>query len=167
MDGVHDMGGMHGFGPVPVEIDEPLFHEPWEGRVCEMLPVVLSRTTTDRFRFTIERMPPAAYLASSYYERWLWAIERLAEEQGLLTSTDRPPPVPRPSPSLPIWSGRFQPGDAVRVRNAVTDGPHAGSPVSAAPDRPGGAGCLRLAEPRRFCGDGSLRRARTGVHGRL
>jgi nitrile hydratase len=122
VDGVHDMGGMHGFGPVPVEVDEPLFHEPWEGRVWQMLPVVLSRTTTDRFRFTIERMPPAAYLASSYYERWLWAIERLAEEQGLLTSTDRPPPMPRPSPSLPIWSGRFQPGDAVRVLNAVTDG---------------------------------------------
>ena len=31
MDGVHDLGGMHGFGPVPIEVDEPLFHEPWEG----------------------------------------------------------------------------------------------------------------------------------------
>ena len=33
MDGVHDLGGMHGFGAVPIEVDEPLFHEPWEGRV--------------------------------------------------------------------------------------------------------------------------------------
>jgi nitrile hydratase len=113
---------MHGFGQVPVEIDEPLFHESWEGRVWAILSVVLNRTTVDRFRFTIEQMPPPAYLASSYYERWLWAIERLAAEQGLLTSPDPPPRVPRPSPSAPIWAGQFQSGDAVRVRNAVTDG---------------------------------------------
>jgi nitrile hydratase len=113
---------MHGFGPVPVHSDEPVFHDRWEGRVREMLPVVLSRTTIDRFRFTVEQMPPAEYLASSYYERWLWAIERLAAEQGLLTTTDPAPRVQRPSPSLPTWPGRFGPGDTVRVRNAVTDG---------------------------------------------
>ena len=43
---------------------------------------VMAHTTIDRFRFTIEQMPPPDYLASSYYERWLWAIERLAREQG-------------------------------------------------------------------------------------
>src|SRR5579863_1984318 len=67
-------------------------------------------------------MPPGAYLASSYYERWLWAIERLAAEQGLLTSPHRPPAGTRPSPVLAAWSGRFRPGDSARVRNAVTDG---------------------------------------------
>jgi nitrile hydratase len=67
-------------------------------------------------------MPPAQYLASSYYERWLWAIERLAAEQGLLASRDRPAAGPRPSPTLVAWEGRFRPGDAVRVCNAVTDG---------------------------------------------
>ena len=36
MNGIHDMGGMHGFGPVPIETDEPVFHEPWEGRVYAM-----------------------------------------------------------------------------------------------------------------------------------
>jgi len=89
VDGVHDLGGMHGFGPVPIEVDEPLFHEPWEGRVWAMWSAI-GATTIDRFRFTIEQMPPARYLASSYYERWLWAIERLAAEQGLLTTRDRP-----------------------------------------------------------------------------
>ena len=76
---------------------------------------VMGRTTIDRFRYTIEQMPPAEYLASSYYERWLWAIEHLAAEQGLLDSPERPPPVARPSPALPTWDGRFQPGDRVRV----------------------------------------------------
>jgi nitrile hydratase subunit beta len=115
------MGGMHGFGRVPIEVDEPLFHEPWEGRVWAMSSAIRA-TTIDRFRFTIEQMPPAAYLSSSYYERWLWAIERLAAEQGLLTSPNWPPDSTPPSPSLAAWEGRFRPGDSVRVRNAVTDG---------------------------------------------
>ena len=33
VNGVHDMGGMHGMGPVAPEADEPVFHERWEGRV--------------------------------------------------------------------------------------------------------------------------------------
>ena len=57
MDGVHDLGGMHGFGAIPIETDEPLFHEPWEGRVWAMQRAVAP--TTDRFRWTIEQMPPA------------------------------------------------------------------------------------------------------------
>ena len=121
VDGVHDMGGMHGFGRVPIEVDEPLFHEPWEGRVWAMWSAI-GATTIDRFRFTIEQMPPAAYLASSYYQRWLWAIERLAAEQGLLTSRDRPPARAWPSLALAPGEGRFRSGDYVRVRNAVTSG---------------------------------------------
>lgn len=113
---------MHGFGPVPIEIDEPLFHARWEGRVWGMAATVMRNTTIDRFRYTIEQMPPADYLASSYYERWLRAIEHLATEQGLLDSAERPPPVPRPSPTTPTWPGRFHDGDRVRVRNPVTSG---------------------------------------------
>lgn len=122
MDGVHDLGGMHGFGPVPIEADEPLFHEWWEGRVWAMLGTVVAATTIDRFRFTIEQMPPAAYLSAGYYERWLWAIERLAAEQGILDNGQRPPALTRPRPPLPAWSPRFEPGGRVRVRNAVTSG---------------------------------------------
>ena len=49
----------------------------------------MAHTTIDRFRYTIEQMPPAEYLASSYYERWLWAIEHLAAEQGILDERRR------------------------------------------------------------------------------
>ena len=122
MDGMHDLGGMHGFGPVPIEADAELFHEPWEGRVWRMLGTVMAHTTIDRFRYTIEQMPPDEYLASSYYERWLWAAEHLARELGLLDRDGRPPSVVRPSPATPIWAGRFEAGDQVRVRNAVTSG---------------------------------------------
>jgi Nitrile hydratase beta subunit len=122
VDGVHDLGGMHGFGAVPVEVDEALFHERWEGRVWAMLAAVMEGTTIDRFRYTIEQMPPAEYLASSYYERWLWAVEHLAAEQGILDSADRPVAVARPSPVTPTWAGRFHRGERVRVGNPVTDG---------------------------------------------
>ncbi len=119
---MHDLGGMHGFGRVLVEEDEPVFHAPWEGRVWRLSGTVLRATTIDRFRYTIEQMPPAEYLAASYYERWLWAIERLAAEQGLLDGSDRPARIGRPSPPIPTWAGRFARGDRVRVANPVTTG---------------------------------------------
>ena len=121
MDGVHDMGGMHGFGAVPIERDEPVFHAPWEGRVAAMAGVVIGNTTIDHFRHTIEQMPPAEYLASTYYERWLWAIERMAAEQGLLDSPEAPPPEPKPK-GEPATPPRFADGDRVRVANPVTAG---------------------------------------------
>ena len=87
-----------------------------------MRATVMARTTTDRVRHTIEQMPPVEYLASSYYERWLWAIERLAAEQGMLDNETGPPAMARPSPAMPTWAGPFRAGDQVRVRNPVTSG---------------------------------------------
>jgi nitrile hydratase subunit beta len=121
VDGAHDLGGMHGFGPVPVA-DESPFHDRWEGRVWAMMRAVMAHTTIDHFRYTIERMPPAAYLSAGYFERWLWAAEQLAAEQGLLESAEHPPLTHRPSPSIATWPGRFDRGDLVRVRNTVTEG---------------------------------------------
>jgi nitrile hydratase len=90
MNGVHDMGGMHGFGPIVREADEPLFHAPWEGRVRAM--VVLSRErgyfNIDAFRYGIERMEPAHYLRASYFERWLATLEHNLVQEGLLTADE-------------------------------------------------------------------------------
>jgi nitrile hydratase subunit beta len=122
VEAVHDLGGVPGFGAVPVEPNEPLFHEPWEARVWAMLGSVRLSTTIDRFRWTIEQMPPDEYLASSYYERWLWALERLAAEKGLLESDARPTSARRPSPSAPIWPGRYELGERVRVREVAAAG---------------------------------------------
>lgn len=88
MNGVHDLGGMHGFGPVPYEKDEPVFHAIWEGRLYGLrraLAVPLFRSTDD-FRYALERLEPARYLASSYYERWLAVVERALVEKGLVTA---------------------------------------------------------------------------------
>jgi hypothetical protein len=79
MSRVNDVGGQSGFGPVPVEEDEPQFHADWEARVYALNVAMLRQGVynLDQFRDAIERMPPAEYLAASYYERWLHAVETL------------------------------------------------------------------------------------------
>jgi nitrile hydratase subunit beta len=79
MSRVNDVGGQSGFGPVAVAPDEPPFHADWEARVYALNVSMLRRGVynLDQFRDAIERMPPAEYLAASYYERWLYAVESL------------------------------------------------------------------------------------------
>jgi nitrile hydratase len=111
---------MHGFGPVPIEVDEPVYHEAWEGRVAAITRRMVANSTVDRFRYTIEQMPPADYLASRYYERWLWAAERLADEPDIIEGMAAPP---TPSPEgEPASAPRFAAGQRVRVGNPVTAG---------------------------------------------
>lgn len=87
MNGAHDMGGMHGFGPVPYERDERPFHDPWERRVWGMMNVTTPPEgfNLDAARHSIERMPPAQYFAASYYERWLWALTATRVAAGYVT----------------------------------------------------------------------------------
>jgi nitrile hydratase len=87
MNGPHDMGGMHGFGPVVREENEPVFHEDWERVVYGMQRAIRVRglINIDESRHGIERMPPAEYLAASYYERWLASLERNLIEKGIVS----------------------------------------------------------------------------------
>ncbi len=77
MNGVHDMGGMHGFGPIVIDEDEHLFHAPWEARVRSMvmLSIAQGRFNADASRYGIEQMPPAVQLNAPYFERWLASLE--------------------------------------------------------------------------------------------
>ena len=87
MDGIHDMGGMHGFGPVPYVEDDTPFHEDWERRVFGMSFSATRPTwaSLDYSRHTQERIPPDIYLSSSYYERWLYALIMRQVEAGHIT----------------------------------------------------------------------------------
>src|SRR5215469_6774006 len=87
MNGIHDMGGMDGFGAVAPEPNEPVFHADWERRVLGLVNTMMrsAGVNIDEFRHAIERIPPARYLASSYYERWLAAAETLLLEHGIVT----------------------------------------------------------------------------------
>ena len=87
MNGVHDMGGMHGMGRIDAERDEPVFHTEWERRTLALFFAsgFLGKWNTDVRRHAFEQMPPAEYLATSYYEHWLWGLEKLLVDHGILT----------------------------------------------------------------------------------
>lgn len=90
MNGIHDMGGMHGMGPIVREDNEPVFHHDWERRVFALMISTFAggQFNVDEVRHAVERMDPAHYLASSYYEHWLHAMETLLVEKGLLSPAE-------------------------------------------------------------------------------
>jgi nitrile hydratase len=141
VNGVHDMGGMHGFGRVERDPDERPFHAAWEARVLAMQRAIRAARAwnIDMSRDAIERQPPQRYLAASYYERWLMGMETNVVEKGLIgadelaaghalragkpvahvmTKEDLGETFTRGSFSrTPRQEARFKPGDRVRARN--------------------------------------------------
>jgi len=87
MDGIHDLGGRQGFGPVLPEADEPVFHARWEAFVFTLANRMLGKgvcANVDQFRHAIERIDPVAYLTHGYYGRWLGGLETVLLETGTL-----------------------------------------------------------------------------------
>lgn len=132
MNGAHDLGGMHGFGPIVAEPQdlEPVFHADWERSVFSVSRRLLQsgHWSLDQFRSTVEQQQPGDYLRHSYYESWLGAVERLVVRHKLLTpqelasgrpETGEPAPQPnwQPSANDATAPARFAIGDTVRVRN--------------------------------------------------
>ena len=90
MNGVHDMGGMHGMGPIAPDPGEPVFHEPWEARVFALYRATsaIGKWNIDAGRHARERIPPADYLRMTYYEKWLAGLITVLEESGLVTHAE-------------------------------------------------------------------------------
>jgi nitrile hydratase len=141
MDGIHDMGGMHGFGKVESEKDEPVFHAAWEGRCLALNRAMgaIGAWTIDEGRAGIELLPPDVYLSRSYYGKWALRLENMVVERGLagadelaaghalhaakpltrrLGLADVPKTLNRGSFSRPAPApARFKVGDRVRAKN--------------------------------------------------
>ncbi len=126
MDGMHDLGGKQGFGPVRHSPTAQVFHAPWEKRANALysLAVKLGVFNMDEYRHAIERMEPRHYLSASYYERTLTSLASLCVEKGLVTLEELERRAQGAFPlSLPSAPGRsnaavrehFKPGDRVRV----------------------------------------------------
>lgn len=134
MNGVHDLGGMDGFGPIRREPNEPIFHEPWERRVFGMLLVTMAQGhyNLDELRHAIERMSPAHYLGSTYYEHWLSGLERLYVEKGKITAAEiaeRVREIGRTAAPVP-------PNSNPALAEALMQGVQAGAPTSRGRGRP-------------------------------
>jgi len=130
MDGVHDMGGMDGFGPVEPERNEPVFHDVWEGRVLAMTRAMgaASGWTIDMQRFAREQIPPHVYLAASYYQKWLLGVQQMLLDHGLVDAEElstghalRPP--------APLKRGPFRLADVPRIMSRGTFGRAASAPA--------------------------------------
>jgi nitrile hydratase subunit beta len=131
MDGIHDLGGMHGFGPVPYASGEPVFHEEWQETAFALM---LAAGTTaigvnaDEYRHAVERMAPRHYISVHYYERVVTAVTTLLVERGILDLADLERRAGGAFPlSLPVAAEplaelapqpepRFAAGQQVRVR---------------------------------------------------
>jgi len=90
MNGVHDMGGMDGFGKVEPEPNEPMFHTEWESRVLAMVRAMgaAGAFNIDTSRYYREALPPAVYMTSSYYRKWFLGLERNLIAKGYITAEE-------------------------------------------------------------------------------
>ena len=90
MNGIHDMGGMHGMGPVRPEENEPVFHEEWEGRIYAINRAIgaWKKWNIDAGRHAIEQIPPADYLRMSYYEIWFASLVKALIDNGWVTARE-------------------------------------------------------------------------------
>lgn len=147
MNGVHDMGGMHGYGPIPLPHDSVVFHSAWEAKVFALASAGggLRLWNTDMSRYQQECVPPWIYTRISYYERWLLAQEALHLQAGTLTAeelaqgtalTPKPDGLEplRPENAIDFCKtrrsfvresgkpGRFKAGDAVRCKRIAPVG---------------------------------------------
>jgi nitrile hydratase beta subunit len=141
VNGVHDMGGMHGFGPVVREANEPVFHSDWEARAFALSRAMgyTGAWNIDMSRASRETLPAHVYLASSYYQKWTLGLQNLLLERGLveaeelaagralhpgkklarkLTAAEIDKALSRGSFERPAAApAKFKAGDRVRMRN--------------------------------------------------
>ncbi|PWI05476.1 nitrile hydratase subunit beta [Streptomyces sp. NWU339] len=115
MDGIADMGGTPGWGPMhPPRKGEPVFEESWQGRAFA-LAILSSRVACggvnpDAFRHALERLDRVAYLDDGYFGRWLNAAELMLTESAILAPSAidararnlrgegvEEPPIPEPA----------------------------------------------------------------------
>jgi len=142
MNGIHDMGGMHGMGPIQHEKNEPVFHQRWEARAFAITRAMggWGKWNLDAMRHQRELMDPAQYLTLSYYHKWVEAMIEFSVKTGLLTQAEadrakrskgspkQVPPMHAEQARTLVAKGapairnvaapqRFQPGQRVRARN--------------------------------------------------
>mgnify|MGYP001328507824 CR=1 FL=1 len=88
MNGAHDLGGMHGLGPIEREAEEPVFHHEWQRRVLALTLAAgaMGKWNIDISRHARENQPPEQYLRNSYYETWLVGLRKLLLQSGLVTA---------------------------------------------------------------------------------
>lgn len=90
MDGIHDLGGVEGYGPVPYVAEERArVTRHWEGVAGAAIFALMRSglTNIDAHRHRIERLDPERYFPIGYWGRWLAAVESAMVDQGVTSPT--------------------------------------------------------------------------------
>jgi nitrile hydratase beta subunit len=120
-----DLGGRRGFGAVPVETDEPVYHEPWEGTVIAgiLATMVAGLYNVDQFRAEIDELDPLSYISIGYYRRWLHTLEANCIKAGVFSPEELEARMAelaeRPGAPLPA---RDDPDLVHALRNLIEEG---------------------------------------------
>ena len=139
MDGIHDLGGVQGFGKVPHTKNsltyKPVFHEDWEHLAYSLLFLAadhMEQFSVDELRHAIERMDARHYFGSPYYDRIVIGTATLLVEQGVITQEELNACLGEnfqlaraySSPGRPALPERppFEVGDRVKVRDEFVAG---------------------------------------------
>jgi nitrile hydratase beta subunit len=130
MNGVHDMGGMDGFGKIEVEANEPVFHEKWEGRVMAMMRAMgaAGAFNIDTMRYYFEILKPDIYLACTYYQKWFLGLQDMLLDKGFITDPELATGHAA-GPAKPLKRGKFTLNDLERIMVRGKYGREASAPA--------------------------------------
>lgn len=130
MDGIHDLGGMEGFGPIAIEDADEAFHADWEPRVMALRVLMgfWGKWNIDAGRHSVEQLPPADYLSLSYYEKWLASLVNLMTAAELVTIDEV-----KTGHAAPGVSKAAPPADSAAVAQFIPRGRPALRQIEAAP----------------------------------
>jgi len=123
MDGMHDIGGVQGFGPIAVGDDGPPFHHPWEARMMAISEAVTNDPgwTIDWWRHVRELITPYDYLTRPYFDQWMQVFAALLIDSGLATVGEVARGVPTQGAPVPRLGPPMRPEQVVAASRHATD----------------------------------------------
>lgn len=139
MDGIHDLGGVQGFGKVPHTNNslsyKPVFHEDWEHLAYSLLFLAadhMKQFSVDELRHAIERMDARHYFSAPYYDRIVIGTATLLVENGVITQNELDAVLGSDFKLAGAYTSRgrpaiaerapFEVGDRVKVRDEFVAG---------------------------------------------
>ena len=123
MNGIHDLGGMHGFKFSKLVRKEPVFHDEWEEDVVSAVMAFASPWSIDESRFAIESIPPTEYLSRPLLCALASILETLLVKYGMANEQELANPAGPIEEDLPM----AKPWDAEKILEALD----AGGPLAA------------------------------------
>lgn len=129
MNSIHDLGGMHGMGPLPFEENEPVWHAEWEKGAfgINILLLMTGLYNADESRHAMEKIPALHWLAAPYYLHWVDGMDRMLVEKQIATEEELK--TGKSTTELPLWAKELKAIEVDEIEPIVmTNHPVTGDP---------------------------------------